>query len=415
MKLLKFADDKFIVLDYLNDHETKIDDDIYVKTSQSQMATDLKISKHTVNSIINDLAELNMIERYSAKGKYKITENGKRVIELMNERIEKDDSKIYKCISLFAGVGGIDLGFEQAGFKTIYANEIDPKAVQTYENNFDVKVDTRDIHDVVKDLDNGMSPFPEEFDVLMAGFPCQAFSIAGYREGFNDKKGRGGLFFEIMKIIRHTHPKVVFLENVKNLQSHDNGKTYTIIKEALESENYFIKEQLLNSMDYGNVPQNRERIYIVAFLDEDKRNDFKELKPIELTTKLEDIINYNSKLDDKYYYTQQSFKRYDELAPFVKSKDTLYQWRRVYVRENKSGVCPTLTANMGTGGHNVPLVLTDNGIRKLTPLECFRFQGFPEDYILPEGLANSYLYKQAGNSVSVTVIKRIAEEIKKVL
>lgn len=413
MKLKRFANEKYIVLEYLNDYEINVKNDIYSKISQDKIATDLKMSKHTVNAIINDLLNSGEICRYSAKGKYKVTSLGKKIIEVMNQKLENE--KKYNCISLFAGVGGIDLGFEQAGFKTIYANEIDPKAVETYENNFNLKVDNRDIHDVVNDLDNGINPFPDTFDILTAGFPCQAFSIAGYREGFDDKKGRGGLFFEIMKIIRHTHPKVVFLENVKNLQSHDNGKTYTIIKEALKSEGYYIKAQLLNSMEYGNVPQNRERIYIVAFLDENMKNKFELLKPIKLSKQLDDIIDYASKVDDKYYYTKDSFKRFDELYPFVKSKDTLYQWRRIYVRENKSGVCPTLTANMGTGGHNVPLVLTDNGIRKLTPRECFSFQGFPKNFVLPETLSNSYLYKQAGNSVSVTVIKRIAEKIKEVL
>lgn len=322
-----------------------------------------------------------------------------------------------KCASFFAGVGGIDLGFEYAGFKTIYANEIDPKAVETYRHNFkNVKIDNRDICDVVKDIENNIDPFDgKKIDVILAGFPCQAFSIAGYQEGFDDKKGRGGLFFEIMKIADYVKPELIFLENVKNLKSHDKGKTYKIIKGALEAKNYYVDENILNSMEYGNVPQNRERIYIVAFKDKSALEKFAWPKPIKLEKTLDKVLDYKNKLDDKFYYTKDRFKRFSEIEPYITKKDTVYQWRRVYVRENKSNVCPTLTANMGTGGHNVPLILTDYGIRKLTPRECFDLQGFPHDFILPEKLTNSYLYKQAGNSVSVSVIQRIAEEIKKVL
>lgn len=321
------------------------------------------------------------------------------------------------CASFFAGVGGIDLGFENAGFKTVYANEIDSKAVETYELNFkNIKVDNRDIHDVVKDIESGIDPFNgEEINVILAGFPCQAFSIAGYQEGFDDKKGRGGLFFEVMKIVEFADPDFIFLENVKNLMSHDKGKTYEIIKGALEAKNYFVDESILNSMEYGNVPQNRERIYIVAFKSEDQLKSFKWPEPIKLKNKLETVLDYKTKLDDKYYYTKDRFKRFSEIEPFITKRNTVYQWRRVYVRENKSNVCPTLTANMGTGGHNVPLILTDHGIRKLTPWECFKLQGFPDDYELPSNLTNCYLYKQAGNSVSVSVIQRIAEEVKKVI
>lgn len=311
--------------------------------------------------------------------------------------------KKLKCASFFAGVGGIDLGFENAGFETVYANEIDEFAVKTYEKNFNIKVDNRDINLVKCD------EIPD-FDVMLAGFPCQAFSIAGYREGFKDKKGRGELFFQLERIFTHKKPKIIFLENVKNLVGHDNGNTFKVILNCLKRENYHVKYQVLNAMYYGNIPQNRERIYIVAFKDEElyKRFDFPE--PIELTKRLKDVIDFNVKQDEKYYYNA-SCPFYDKLKDGVTSKDTIYQWRRVYVRENKSNVCPTLTANMGTGGHNVPLILAKDGIRKLTPRECFNLQGYPKTYQLPD-LANTRLYKQAGNSVVVPVIQRIAEQIR---
>lgn len=320
----------------------------------------------------------------------------------------------YKCASFFAGVGGIDLGFERAGFKTIYANEIEPKAVYTYETNFDIKVDNRDIRSVADDLDNGVDVIGD-IDIILAGFPCQAFSIAGYRQGFLDEKGRGNLFFEVMRIARVKKPKIIFLENVKNLLTHDKGNTFKVIQECLKEEGYHITYKVLNTMQFGNLPQNRERIYIVAFREENSLKKYEWIEPIELTNNLNDILDYETKLDDLFYYTKEKFKRFNEIEDQITKRNTVYQWRRVYVRENKSNVCPTLTANMGTGGHNVPLILTAHGIRKLTPRECFSLQGFPNSYILPDNLALSHLYKQAGNSVSVSVIERIAKNIFKAI
>lgn len=166
----------------------------------------------------------------------------------------------------------------------------------------------------------------------------------------------------------------------------------------------------MNAKEYGNTPQNRERIYVIGFKNKEAFKNFVFPMPIPLEKSLKDIIDFDKELDEKYYYTKEKHTFYDKLENGISSQDTIYQWRRQYVRENKNGVVPTLTANMGTGGHNVPLVKTSNGIRKLTPRECFNAQGFPSDFILPE-LANSHLYKQAGNSVVVPVIKRIAEQI----
>ena len=313
--------------------------------------------------------------------------------------------KKYKCASFFAGVGGIDLGFDQTKhFDVLYANEFDENPVETYENNFDLKVDCKDIKEVnPKDI--------PDIDVLFGGFPCQPFSVAGYRQGLKDEKGRGELFFELIRIIKAKKPKVVFLENVKNLVGHDNGKTFAIIINELEKNGYHVKYQVLNGMYYGNVPQNRERIYIVAFKDKKAYEKFDFPKPIELTNTLLDVIGYNKKVEDKYYYTKEKYP--DIVKEFNKTElrnNTVYQWRRKYVRENKSNVCPTLTANMGEGGHNVPLVSTKYGLRKLTPKECFNLQGFPNDFKLPK-IADVHLYKQAGNSVVVPVIRRIAENI----
>lgn len=315
----------------------------------------------------------------------------------------------YKIASFFAGVGGIDIGFEKSGFKTVYANEFDPYAADTFECNFqDIKVDRRDIHIVSSD------EIPD-FDILLAGFPCQAFSIAGYRQGFDDEKGRGELFFELIRIMEAKRPRIAFFENVKNLVGHDNGNTFRVIREQLDILGYKYVYQVMNACEYGNIPQNRERIYIVAFRDDEDFNNFMMPLSVPLVKNIRDVIEFDVEQDEKYYYTEKKCNFYKELERDMKCSNTIYQWRRVYVRENKSNMVPTLTANMGTGGHNVPLILTDDErIRKLTPRECFNVQGFPKDFILPEQ-SNGRLYKQAGNSVVVPVIERIAENIREAI
>jgi DNA (cytosine-5)-methyltransferase 1 len=164
-------------------------------------------------------------------------------------------------------------------------------------------------------------------------------------------------------------------------------------------------------MDYGNVPQNRERIYIVGFKDKTKNEEFQFPEKIDLTTQVKDLLE--ATVGEKYYYDGKPL--YNRIKNDVNEEGQVYQWRRQYVRKNKKGVCPTLTANMGMGGHNVPIIKDKKGIRKLTPRECFRLQGFPDDFKLPKNLADSALYKQAGNSVTVPVIERIAESMMKVL
>ena len=329
----------------------------------------------------------------------------------MTNSVSSNRPEKYNIAAFFSGVGGIELGFEQADeFRVVYANEFDKYARQTYQlNHPDTYLDGRDIHYVQpKDIPD------ERVDVVMGGFPCQAFSIAGYRKGFDDD--RGDLFFELLRMIEGRKPRAIFIENVKNMVGHDHGNTFKVIREALTENNYFIKWKVLNGKDYGNTPQNRERIYIVGFDTKEAYDLFEFPEEIKLTTTLSDVIDFGAKPDEVYYYREGKQRFYDELKECVTSQDTVYQWRRQYVRENKNGVVPTLTANMGTGGHNVPLILTDSGeIRKLTPKETFNVQGYPKTFKLPEGVSNGQLYKQAGNSVVVPVIKRIAENVAKAL
>ncbi|MCA1965697.1 MAG: DNA cytosine methyltransferase [Flavobacterium sp.] len=314
----------------------------------------------------------------------------------------------FKFIDLFAGIGGFRIALQNVGGKCVYTSEWNDAAKITYQANFGEVP----FGDITKDVTKNY--IPKEFDILCAGFPCQAFSIAGYQKGFHDT--RGTLFFDLEKIIETRRPKVVFLENVKNLVSHDKGNTFKIILEILEEKlGYKAYTKVLNSATHANVPQNRERIFIVAFDPKQVKNhiDFKFPEAIPLTRTIHDILEKGKQAENLYYNKDHQY--YPELIKTMTSKDTIYQWRRVYVRENKSNVCPTLTANMGAGGHNVPLVLDDYGIRKLTPKECFAFQGYPvEKYILPN-IANSKLYMQAGNSVTTPLIERISKEILKVL
>ncbi|PTW90661.1 DNA (cytosine-5)-methyltransferase 1 [Microbacteriaceae bacterium MWH-Ta3] len=308
-------------------------------------------------------------------------------------------------VGLFAGVGGIERGFQNAGFEPLLANEIDTFASLTYRENHSHKLITADIADI------DASDMPSNLTVLAGGFPCQPFSVAGYRKGFDDD--RGNVFWEIMRLVDLSNPQVVFLENVKNLLGHDGGNTYRVIEAALINAGYSVTHRVLNAKTHGGIPQNRERIYVVAFRDREVLQRFSWPAEIPMKATLADFVDFENKVDDKYYYTEKT-PFYDELIESVRSRETVYQWRRHYVRENKSGDCPTLTANMGMGGHNVPIVLTKFGIRKLTPGECFNLMGFP-DIKFPQKIAESRLYKQAGNSVVVPVIERIARNIKQAL
>ena len=369
----------------------------------------------TVVAIINQ-NEATLKKIYRLKDAFKLQPANQNMLPIYTNEIEirgvlvktihnNQEQKTFKTLDLFAGIGGIRFGFEKNGFETVFANDFDENCKRTYDLNFKTsKLITEDITKI------GINDLPK-FDFLLAGFPCQAFSIAGYRQGFKDEKGRGNLFFDIARIIEAKKPQGFLLENVKNLISHDNGKTFKIIIQTLENFGYHVKYKILNSMNYGNIPQNRERIYIVGFKNKNHADKFNFPEPIKLETKINDFLEEN--VDNKYYYNDKPL--YKKLKNSIREENKIYQWRRQYVRENKKNVCPTLTANMGTGGHNVPIIKDKKGIRKLTPLECFRLQGFSKDFILPKNLADSILYKQAGNSVTVPVIERIAGNIKKAI
>jgi len=302
-------------------------------------------------------------------------------------------------IDLFAGTGAFTLAFQETNFvKIVFSNDSVKHSEEIYNKNFNHKLTLKNINDIkVEDIPS--------HDILTGGFPCQPFSIAGLQEGFNDV--RSNVFWKILSIIDYHKPKCVILENVKNLISHDKNKTFDIIKKSFETRGYYICYKVLNTSDITGIPQHRERIYIVCVKSKkifDKFNlEFPKIKKKNISDFLE------TNIPTKYYYTNKS-KAWNLIKNNIIKKNTVYQYRRTYIRENKSSECPTLTANMGTGGNNVPIILDSIGIRKLTPKECFNLQGFPSNYILPN-MSDSNLYKLAGNAVSVPIVKLIANKI----
>lgn len=307
--------------------------------------------------------------------------------------------------SLFSGIDGIDLGFIQAGFDVVWANEMDAAACRTYRHNFP---NTNLIEGDIKRI--AASDIPD-CDVLTAGFPCQPFSIAGLQKGFKDRDGN--LFFEITRIIDAKRPKVVFLENVPNLMEHDDGKTFLVIFNGLAQFGYTVYYRILASNDYGNLPQIRKRIYIVAIREDISNRLYQYPEPMELTLKSSDIINRSVKQHDIYYYTEG--KMYDRLVAHMKNRKAIYRITDTEVCWTKNQMCPTLTANMGTHKDRVHVVWDDYGIRKMTLREGLDFQGFPKKFYFPNTITIDDAYKQIGNTVSVPVIARLATKIKEML
>ena len=302
---------------------------------------------------------------------------------------------------MFAGIGGIDLGFEQAGCEIVWANEIDKYACKTYRLNFGedylVEGDIKDIS--TKDI--------PKLDILTAGFPCQAFSSVGLLQGFDDP--RGNLFFEVIRVVKDVKPRVVFLENVANLIKHDEGNTFKVIKTLLEELGYTVLFQVMNAKEYGNLPQQRNRIYIVAFRFKKHLAKFMYPEKIPLTRTAFDLYDKEKK-EDKYY--MDGHRMWDRMMEYMTERNRVYRFTDWGLSRSREGICPTLLAAMGSRFERIPFFYDDYSVRLMTPRECARMQGFPEDYILPE-TNEKQVYKQIGNSVAVPVVYRIAENIVK--
>ncbi len=302
------------------------------------------------------------------------------------------DWENFRFIDLFAGIGGIRLGFENAGGTCVYSSEWDKYSQLTYEANFGEKPDG----DITK---INAKEIPDH-EILLGGFPCQAFSICGDQRGFSDT--RGTLFFNIEQILSVNQPYAFMLENVKNLKSHNNGRTFEIIIEHLEKLGYYVHHTVLNSLNFG-VPQKRERTFIVGFLED---IEFSFPPPNEKLAKLEDILEDDSEVDKKYFASKEIRQKRIEKAKGIPPIPSIWH-------ENKSGNISALEyscALRAGASYNYLLV---NGVRRPTMRELLRLQGFPEEFKI--AVPDTQVRKQTGNSVSVPVIKAIAKEMLKAI
>lgn len=307
----------------------------------------------------------------------------------------------FTFIDLFSGLGGFRIAMEDLGGKCVFSCDNNKEVCETYKNNFN-----EDSYcDITKVDEKKLS----KFDVLCAGFPCQPFSIAGKRIGFKDS--RGTMFFEVARILKYNKPKIAFLENVSGIVSHDSGRTIKVITNTLEELGYIVKAKVMNAKDYG-IPQNRNRWYCVAIREDIYKNDFKFPDKINLKYTLEDIIEPKTKKG--YESTQIALNNINKYIDNYK-KSNRYQGNKKYIIANEiraskcnfrnDGISPCLTAKMGTGGNNIPVVVKYK--RKLTEKECLQIMGFPRDYKIKEN--NMQTYKQIGNSVVIPIIKDIGK------
>ena len=332
----------------------------------------------------------------------------------------------YKSIDLFAGIGGIRMGFDNAfgkDIETVFVSEWDEFAQKTYEDNFN---DSFGIAGDITKIDASVIP---KFDICLAGFPCQAFSIAGTggagRSGFDDNfkgQNRGNLFLDVVRICEHHKPKVIFCENVKGLAIHDKGRTFQVIRQAFRDIGYQVFWKVLNSCEFG-VPQNRERIYIVAFRDDLNVGEF--IFPVgnDKSKTISDILE-DAPIPTKYYLSDVYVETLRAHKARHESKGNGFG----YEIRDLDGIAGTIVC--GGMGRERNLIIDHrehsktptthikgkvNGedIRKLTPREWARLQGFPDSFEL--NLADTHLYKQFGNSVTVPVIEAVADKIEEVL
>lgn len=318
----------------------------------------------------------------------------------------------YTCAGLFAGIGGFCIGFEKAGFRTSWVSDLDDRVEETYRYNFPHTTFWKE------DIGSLDLAHMSNVDVLHAGFPCQSFSAAGNRLGFEDPRGK--LFDVMMDKIQEIpiKPKILLFENSTNIQVGDGGMWFDHIKRRIKKAGYWFNDGnaiKINCFTHFGLPQKRERLFMIAvsrdFADYNPFTYGPEAKsPMGLLDfirkeKVEDAAYF---LDSENRYGSWLLKEGGDMLP-----NQLIQLRQHLVRKQKPDVCPTLTANMGGGGHNVPFLVDNGRLRKLTERECLNLQGFPDEFGFPEKMPMSSKYKQIGNSVSPWVSYWLAEEIAK--
>jgi DNA (cytosine-5)-methyltransferase 1 len=320
-----------------------------------------------------------------------------------------------KVGSLFAAIGGFAHAFKLEGASPVWANEVDRFAAMTFEHNLpNVRMLRKNV-EMLHVFDDALEPV----DVLTAGFPCQPFSVAGEKRGLQDE--RGILFLQIVRIIREfgaKRPKILLLENVKHLAAHDGGRTFARIQAEVQKAGYWFgpaNAKILNTLDYSDIPQNRERLFMIALSHEyfkSGRFQFPEPNRPRRLRPVSEFLDLDRRQGDYFYFTptSQYYPLFD--AAMRSGGDGIYQLRRNYVRKNMTDTCFTLMANMGDGGHNQPVIKDRWGIRKLTPTECARLQGYDDAWFkFPEALSLNQGYKQVGNSVTVPVVRSLASQI----
>lgn len=320
------------------------------------------------------------------------------------------------CGALFAGIGGFCFGFEQAGIETAWAVELDDAASETYKHNLpNVRHIKKSVTEVGVEKDH-LTPV----DILHAGFPCQSFSQAGERKGFEDPRGK--LFYEIIRLIgefKENKPKILVLENAPFLRHGEGGAWFLEIQKAIQKAGYWFRPdnaQELSAFDLTPLPQQRTRLFMVA-LSIDHFNSGRFSFPDQANhdaKNLGDYIDFDTSVAKEYYLDTEN-RYYKMITGAVTDKQRLYQLRKYEVRAKDANVCPTLTANMGLGGHNVPFIMNGHGLRKLTEYECLKLQGFPDGFVFPESVPRAKRYTQVGNAVAVPVARLLAQQVKEKL
>ncbi len=312
-----------------------------------------------------------------------------------------------KSGALFAGIGGFCAGLGSAGISTAWAVELDGYAAITYRRNFpDVRLLQKSITDVHVDADA-----LEPVDVLHAGFPCQSFSQAGGRKGFDDPRGQ--LFLEIIRIIeefKDRKPAVLVLENAPFLRYGEGGAWFLRLQKEIQRAGYWFRPENceeLSAYRLTALPQQRTRLFMVALSMQHFRFPS---DPHQGEKDLSAYIDFQGHVEDTYYLPHEN-RYFKMISGAVEDRSCVYQLRKYEVRAKEPGVCPTLTANMGLGGHNVPFIMNSRGLRKLTELECLRLQGFPTDFVFPDEVPRAKRYTQIGNSVTVPVAKLLGQQV----
>ena len=315
------------------------------------------------------------------------------------------------CGALFSGIGGFCIGFERSGFRTSWAVDLATEAVVAYGHNF------KSTTIIEGDITTLSACDLEPVDVLHAGFPCQSFSQAGDRLGFDDP--RGMLFFDVLRLVKEwgaSKPRVLVLENSPYILIGDDGKWFDLIKAQIQAAGYWFTAKhchILDTHEHAGLPQQRKRLFMVAVSRDHYDHNGVEISPGNLSkTSLLSMLDLDTDVDEHYFLPRQN--KYNELiSKYVTPEHPgrIYQLRKYIVRAKDPGICPTLTANMGLGGHNVPFVHHAGRLRKLTERECLRLQGFPEEFFFPTTMVRSHRYRLIGNSVSPLVAELVARGV----